>query len=144
MHFFTPLSPLTPMRCSFSTKRQQFLVQQGYAFKVVANIFDESVKHQLLFHTREDQMALLERVLRLDEVAVVDEALVEDDDDITRIDIIFGYREAKGRVDSCSLWSSGNVFGIPHEGPWKGSSTHVNRSLFLSRSRQTVSTRQTY
>lgn len=86
--FFYSLVSTDTEEMYFSTKRQQFLVQQGYAFKVVANIFDESVEHQLLFHTREDQMALLERVLRLDEVAAVDEALVEDDDDITRIDIV--------------------------------------------------------
>ena len=86
--FFYSLVSTDTEEMYFSTKLQQFLVQQGYAFKVVANIFDESAKHQLLFHTREDQMALLERVLRLDEVTAVDEALVEDDDDITCIDIV--------------------------------------------------------
>jgi len=46
----------------FSTKRQQFLIQQGYAFKVVTDLIGEADRSQLLYSTKEKQVELLEKV----------------------------------------------------------------------------------
>ena len=65
--FFYSLVSLDTEEMYFSTKRQQFLIQQGYAFKVATNILEKGDKSQLLFSTRMQQVALLERILRLGE-----------------------------------------------------------------------------
>lgn len=85
MLFFYSLVSTDTEEMYFSTKRQQFLIQQGYAFKVVSNIIDEGVKYNLLFSTCEEQIYMLERLIRLDEATAGEEVLEEDEDDITGI-----------------------------------------------------------
>ena len=53
----------------YSSKRQQFLINQGYAFKVITNLVEmmES-SNDLVYTTKEDQLQLLETVLRAKEV----------------------------------------------------------------------------
>mmetsp|Transcript_20854 Transcript_20854/g.63788 ORF Transcript_20854/g.63788 Transcript_20854/m.63788 type:complete len:135 (+) Transcript_20854:597-1001(+) len=46
----------------YSTKRQQFLVDQGYAFKVITNLVPEG-HDELLYSTQRDQLDLLREVL---------------------------------------------------------------------------------
>lgn len=83
--FFYSLVSTDTEEMYFSTKRQQFLIQQGYAFKVVSNIIDEGVKYNLLFSTCKEQIYMLERLIRLDEATAGEEVLEEDEDDITGI-----------------------------------------------------------
>ena len=63
----------------FSTKRQQFLIQQGYSLKVANNIIEKGDKSHLLLSTRDQQIELLERVLRLGEADAGEDAVAEDD-----------------------------------------------------------------
>ena len=51
----------------YSTKRQKFLVDQGYAFKVITRLEGLSALHNLVFPTRKEQIELLEGVLRQNE-----------------------------------------------------------------------------
>ena len=46
----------------YSTKRQQFLVDQGYAFKVITNLVPDG-QDELLYSTQRDQLDLLREVL---------------------------------------------------------------------------------
>ena len=76
--FFYSLVSLDTEEMYFSTKRQQFLIQQGYAFKVATNILEKGGKSQLLFNTRMQQVALLERILRLGEADALEDSVDED------------------------------------------------------------------
>jgi DNA excision repair protein ERCC-3 len=62
--FFYSLVSTDTEEMYFSTKRQQFLIQQGYAFKVVTDLIAEGDKAQLKYSTRASQIELLEKVLR--------------------------------------------------------------------------------
>jgi DNA excision repair protein ERCC-3 len=80
--FFYSLVSTDTEEMYFSTKRQQFLIQQGYAFKVVTDLIGDADKSQLQYSTRETQIELLEKVLRLGESEAGEELLPEDEDDI--------------------------------------------------------------
>ena len=80
--FFYSLVSTDTEEMYFSTKRQQFLIQQGYAFKVVTDLIGDGDKAQLKFSTRESQVELLEKVLRLGEAEAGEEVLPEDQDAI--------------------------------------------------------------
>jgi DNA excision repair protein ERCC-3 len=47
----------------YSTKRQQFLVDQGYAFKIITHLEGLDEVPDLVFKTRDEQIALLSSVL---------------------------------------------------------------------------------
>lgn len=51
----------------YSTKRQSFLIDQGYAFKVVTNLLDAAAGNALHYATPQAQRELLEKVLRASE-----------------------------------------------------------------------------
>ena len=51
----------------YSTKRQKFLVDQGYAFKVITRLEGLTQMPGLVFPTRKEQIELLEGVLRQNE-----------------------------------------------------------------------------
>lgn len=82
--FFYSLVSTDTEEMYFSTKRQQFLIQQGYAFKVVTDLIGEGDKPQLQFSSRAAQIELLEKVLRLGESEAGEELLPEDEDDIRK------------------------------------------------------------
>lgn len=46
----------------YSTKRQSFLVDQGYSFKVITNLLDAAAGNQLHYSNRDDQITLLAKV----------------------------------------------------------------------------------
>jgi hypothetical protein len=46
----------------FSTKRQQFLIDQGYSFKVVTNLLEQADSSNLMLGTKEEQLDLLAKV----------------------------------------------------------------------------------
>jgi DNA excision repair protein ERCC-3 len=53
----------------YSTKRQQFLIDQGYAFKTITEFKDIDSHPGLVYSTKEDQMSLLREVLLTNEVS---------------------------------------------------------------------------
>lgn len=56
----------------YSAKRQQFLVDQGYAFKVIETIPPKAERPHLLFHSESEQRSLLQEVLMRTEKDILD------------------------------------------------------------------------
>jgi DNA excision repair protein ERCC-3 len=65
----------------YSSKRQQFLVDQGYAFKVITGITDYSNQSELMLSTEKEQLALLKEVKQVNEDSILEE-MNDDPDDI--------------------------------------------------------------
>lgn len=61
--FFYSLVSQDTKEVAYSTKRQSFLVNQGYAFKVITKLQGLEEDKQLAFGTKEEQHALLQKVL---------------------------------------------------------------------------------
>jgi DNA excision repair protein ERCC-3 len=51
----------------YSTKRQQFLIDQGYAFKVITHLDGLETHSDLIYRTRDEQIELLSSVLLANE-----------------------------------------------------------------------------
>ncbi|KAL0297610.1 UNVERIFIED_CONTAM: General transcription and DNA repair factor IIH helicase subunit XPB1, partial [Sesamum radiatum] len=66
----------------YSTKRQQFLIDQGYSFKVITSLPPPDSGPELSYYHLEDQLGLLAKVLNAGDDAVGLEQLEEDADDI--------------------------------------------------------------
>ncbi|XP_042033986.1 general transcription and DNA repair factor IIH helicase subunit XPB1-like isoform X2 [Salvia splendens] len=66
----------------YSTKRQQFLIDQGYSFKVITSLQPADTGPGLSYHHLDDQLALLGKVLSAGDNEVGLEQLEEDADDI--------------------------------------------------------------
>eukprot|EP01133_Synstelium_polycarpum_P012127 gene12127-14189_t len=79
--FFYSLVSKDTQEMYYSTKRQQFLIDQGYSFKVISELpgLDEEDLH---FSKPEDQMELLKQVLSEGDQSGRAEILEEDTDDI--------------------------------------------------------------
>lgn len=58
----------------FSTKRQRFLVEQGYSFKVVTKIQGMDEESELLFSSKKEQLEMLEKVLKASDADADEEA----------------------------------------------------------------------
>ena len=81
--FFYSLVSTDTAEMYYSTKRQQFLIQQGsVAFKVVTDLIGPQDKPQLLYSTQEKQLDLLAKVLSAGEAEAGEEVLPEDEDAI--------------------------------------------------------------
>lgn len=65
--FFYSLVSQDTTEMFYSTKRQKFLVDQGYAFKVITRLEGLTGLKGLVFPTRKEQIELLEGVLRQNE-----------------------------------------------------------------------------
>ncbi|XP_064386567.1 general transcription and DNA repair factor IIH helicase subunit XPB-like [Halichondria panicea] len=62
--FFYSLVSQDTEEMYFSTKRQRFLVEQGYSFKVVTKIAGMEEEADLSFSSRKEQLEMLEKVLK--------------------------------------------------------------------------------
>jgi len=82
--FFYSLVSKDTQEMFYSAKRQQFLIDQGYSFKVITQLGDmTSLGGDLSYSTKPEQLELLKRVLCAGEEETADEELAEDFDDIT-------------------------------------------------------------
>lgn len=65
--FFYTLVSADTQEMFYSAKRQQYLIDQGYTFKIVTNLCEkaavEAVKHDYAFSTPEDDRRILRTVL---------------------------------------------------------------------------------
>jgi DNA excision repair protein ERCC-3 len=80
--FFYSLVSRDTSEMYFSTKRQQFLIQQGYAFKIVPDLIGENDKVQLMYSTKASQLDLLAKTLNAGEAEAGEEVLDVDEDDL--------------------------------------------------------------
>jgi len=60
---------------SFSRKRQRFLVNQGYAYKVVTKLAGSEKDKELLYESREQQVTLLHQTLAANDADLEEENL---------------------------------------------------------------------
>ena len=80
--FFYSLVSRDTSEMYYSSKRQQFLIQQGYAFKIVPDLIGENDKIQLMYSTKEAQIDLLAKTLNAGEAEAGEEVLDVDEDDL--------------------------------------------------------------
>ncbi|KAK8472762.1 hypothetical protein PHAVU_002G291500 [Phaseolus vulgaris] len=80
--FFYSLVSTDTQEMYYSTKRQQFLIDQGYSFKVITSLPPSDEGPSLNYYHLEDQLALLGKVLSAGDDAVGLEQLEEDADEI--------------------------------------------------------------
>lgn len=64
----------------FSAKRQQFLIDQGYSFKVITNLLELSEDADLHYSTQAEQLKLLSSVLSKGQEVGMVESLVDADE----------------------------------------------------------------
>ncbi|KAL4570760.1 hypothetical protein LXL04_026422 [Taraxacum kok-saghyz] len=80
--FFYSLVSTDTQEMYYSTKRQQFLIDQGYSFKVITSLPPADTGAELSYHRLEDQLHLLGKVLSAGDDMVGLEILEDDTDDI--------------------------------------------------------------
>eukprot|EP00090_Calanus_glacialis_P011129 TRINITY_DN19597_c0_g1_i1.p1 TRINITY_DN19597_c0_g1~~TRINITY_DN19597_c0_g1_i1.p1 ORF type:complete len:796 (-),score=270.13 TRINITY_DN19597_c0_g1_i1:74-2461(-) len=73
--FFYTLVSADTAEMSFSRKRQRFLVNQGYAYKVVTKLAGLEQDKELLYETRESQVTLLHQTLAANDADLEEEVL---------------------------------------------------------------------
>lgn len=83
--FFYSLVSTDTQEMYFSTKRQQFLIDQGYSFKVLTSIPPADSGPELSYFHLNEQLDLLTKVLNAGDEAGGVEQLEEDADDITQL-----------------------------------------------------------
>ncbi|XP_038874425.1 general transcription and DNA repair factor IIH helicase subunit XPB1 [Benincasa hispida] len=80
--FFYSLVSTDTQEMYYSTKRQQFLIDQGYSFKVITSLPPADAGAELSYHRLDDQLALLGKVLNAGDDMVGLEQLEDDADQI--------------------------------------------------------------
>ncbi|KAJ7521765.1 hypothetical protein O6H91_19G067000 [Diphasiastrum complanatum] len=83
--FFYSLVSTDTQEMYYSTKRQQFLIDQGYSFKVITSLPPQDSGPELHYFRLDDQLDLLSKVLNAGDEAAGIEQLEEDVDDITQL-----------------------------------------------------------
>ncbi|CAG5097082.1 Oidioi.mRNA.OKI2018_I69.XSR.g14925.t1.cds [Oikopleura dioica] len=73
--YFYSLVSQDTKEMAYSTKRQRFLVNQGYAFKIITELPGLKEDMSLSFSTREEQQVLLQRVLAANDADADEEAM---------------------------------------------------------------------
>ncbi|OVA13975.1 Helicase Ercc3 [Macleaya cordata] len=80
--FFYSLVSTDTQEMYYSTKRQQFLIDQGYSFKIITSLPPPDSGADLSYSSRDEQLQLLNKVLNAGDDMVGLEQLEEDTDDI--------------------------------------------------------------
>ncbi|KAJ1411795.1 P-loop containing nucleoside triphosphate hydrolase [Sesbania bispinosa] len=96
--FFYSLVSTDTQEMYYSTKRQQFLIDQGYSFKVITSLPPSDEGPRLSYYHLEDQLALLGKVLSAGDDAVGLEQLEEDADEIA----LHNARRSQGSMSAMS------------------------------------------
>jgi len=78
--FFYSLVSTDTQEMYYSTKRQQFLIDQGYSFKVITSLPPPEEGPNLSFYTLDEQLELLSKVLNAGDDMIGVERLEEDSD----------------------------------------------------------------
>ncbi|CAL1270571.1 unnamed protein product [Larinioides sclopetarius] len=73
--FFYTLVSQDTMEMHYSRKRQRFLVNQGYSYKVITKLMGMEEQADLLYKTKEEQTQLLQQVLAANDADAEDEKI---------------------------------------------------------------------
>ncbi|XP_076272676.1 ATP-dependent DNA helicase hay [Rhynchophorus ferrugineus] len=73
--FFYTLVSQDTMEMNYSRKRQRFLVNQGYSYKVITKLAGMDKEPDLMYKTREEQGLLLQQVLAASDIDCEDEKM---------------------------------------------------------------------
>ncbi|KAL3284512.1 hypothetical protein HHI36_018670 [Cryptolaemus montrouzieri] len=73
--FFYTLVSQDTMEMAYSRKRQRFLVNQGYSYKVITKLSGMEENQDLMYKTREEQGQLLQQVLAASDIDCEDERM---------------------------------------------------------------------
>ncbi|KAG7548791.1 P-loop containing nucleoside triphosphate hydrolase [Arabidopsis suecica] len=96
--FFYSLVSTDTQEMYYSTKRQQFLIDQGYSFKVITSLPPPDAGSSLSYYSQEEQLSLLGKVLNAGDDLVGLEQLEEDTDGMA-------LQKARRSMGSMSLMS---------------------------------------
>ncbi|CAO2820137.1 unnamed protein product [Amaranthus hypochondriacus] len=99
--FFYSLVSTDTQEMYYSTKRQQFLIDQGYSFKVITSLPPPDCGAALSYNTLQEQLDLLRKVLSAGDDAVGLEQLEEDADEVALM-------KARRTMGSMSAMSGAN------------------------------------
>ncbi|KAK1351435.1 DNA helicase [Heracleum sosnowskyi] len=99
--FFYSLVSTDTQEMYYSTKRQQFLIDQGYSFKVITGLPPPDAGPELSYYSLDDQNKLLTKVLTAGDDQVGLEILDEDTDDVA-------LQKARRSMGSMSYMSGAN------------------------------------
>ncbi|XP_034374015.1 general transcription and DNA repair factor IIH helicase/translocase subunit XPB [Arvicanthis niloticus] len=117
--FFYSLVSQDTQEMAYSTKRQRFLVDQGYSFKVITKLAGME-EEELAFSTKEEQQQLLQKVLAATDLDAEEEVVAGE----------FGSRsgQASRRFGTMSSLSGADdtVYMEYHSSRSKGSTKHVH------------------
>ncbi|CAG8692128.1 10749_t:CDS:1, partial [Scutellospora calospora] len=113
----------------YSTKRQQFLIDQGYAFKVITKLEGMEKAPSLVYRGHNEQMKLLGEVLVAnDNVADLDNDIESNADDLPGTVTSRNFNsQAKGIVRR-SVSSMKSLSGADHMAYFEGTSNHNRHS----------------
>ncbi|XP_004589374.2 general transcription and DNA repair factor IIH helicase subunit XPB [Ochotona princeps] len=117
--FFYSLVSQDTQEMAYSTKRQRFLVDQGYSFKVITKLAGME-EEELAFSTKEEQQQLLQKVLAASDLDAEEEVVAGE----------FGTKssQASRRVGSMSSMSGADdtVYMEYHSSRSKATTKHVH------------------
>uniref|UniRef100_A0A7E4WDH7 General transcription and DNA repair factor IIH helicase/translocase subunit XPB n=1 Tax=Panagrellus redivivus TaxID=6233 RepID=A0A7E4WDH7_PANRE len=82
--YFYSLVSCDTVEMTYSRKRQRFLINQGYAYKIVSHI-PEMDKAKLIFPDKASQSTLLRSLLQIHDDELDNDDDVKDDDDCTKV-----------------------------------------------------------
>ncbi|KAI3975018.1 hypothetical protein MKX01_005129 [Papaver californicum] len=135
--FFYSLVSTDTQEMYYSTKRQQFLIDQGYSFKIITSLPPADSGPDLSYHTRDDQLQLLNKVLNAGDDMVGLEQLDEDTDDIALLKARRTMRSmsAMSGADGMAYmeYSKGKYPGQGHLKSFKPKDPTKRHSLFKKR-----------
>lgn len=102
--FFYSLVSTDTVEMFYSTKRQQFLVDQGYSFKVVTELLAGADRSALAYNTLQEQLGLLTKVLQVGEAEAGEEEKLPEDKDAIAVpgDEMPAARRRQGNLNALS------------------------------------------
>ncbi|KAK2077082.1 hypothetical protein QBZ16_004716 [Prototheca wickerhamii] len=80
--FFYTLVSNDTQEVYFTMKRQQFLIDQGYAYKVIPSLLDEAADTNLLLNSLEEQLDVLAAILASSEADILEEDAGAEEDGV--------------------------------------------------------------
>ncbi|KAI3972026.1 hypothetical protein MKW92_040184 [Papaver armeniacum] len=126
--FFYSLVSTDTQEMYYSAKRQQFLIDQGYSFKIITSLPPPDAGAELGYHSRDEQLHLLRMILNAGDDMVAMEQLDEDTND-TNLEA----RRTLGSMSAMSGASKGKYPGQGHLKSTKPKDPAKRHSLFKKR-----------